>query len=476
MLESINKMGCYKETSASYYIPWIIAFSLFIETLDATILNIAIPQISFAFGASPIVLKIAITVYLLSLSIFIPISGWLADKYGICTIFSIAIFIFIFGSMLCATSENVSTLAIARFIQGAGGAMMMPVGRLILLRLFPKKEFVKVINYVSIPAVAGFALGPVIGGLIVTYMSWRWIFYLNIPIGIIGIFLSQVFIQNIKASCIRKFDGVGFFLFGIGLSTLSISFEIAGDMGKFNDTSIMLTFISVLSFFLYVIYATNIKQPVLNLKILAVRTFRLGLLGNLFSRIGMGGVPYLLPLIFQISLGMTAIKSGILFLPMAAGLLIMKIFGKKIIKKLGFKQVLVGNAILSSTATFLLAFIYRGLPIYCLILILFFYGTCTSLQLTTMNAINYVDISDEHASSATSMAAAIQQAAWGIGVAIAALFLAFFSHYFNLTQEFMIKAFSYTFISLGLICLMAVLIFIRLNSDDGKNVSGYGYQ
>lgn len=461
---------------ALYYLPWIIAFSSFIEILDATIINIALPDISSSFGHSPIIVKIAVTSYLLSLSIFIPISGWLADRYGMITIFSRATFIFLLGSILCALSNNIWGLAAARLLQGAGGAMMMPIGRLILLRVFPKDEFIKVLNYVSIPAIAGFALGPIIGGIIITYTSWRWIFYLNIPFGILGIYMLSTIPQDFKSVQIKKFDSFGFFLLSLGLSSLSIGFEIISDGAKLDYISITLVCLSLLSFYLYIVSARNTEQAILNLNILKIRTFRLGLLGNFISRIGMGGIPYLLPILLHSTLKMSVMKTSINILPMAAGLLIMKIIGRKIIKAWGFKNLLVINGILLTLATFLLVFIQIELPRYFLMLILLAYGMSTSLQLTAMNAINYVDVPDKYASDATSMAAAVQQSAWGIGVAIAATLLTFFSNYFGSIPTFTLEAFRCTFISLGCICLLSVPIFVQLNFCDGKHVSRHIYK
>ena len=471
---NINEKNHENKVYSLRYLPWVIGFSIFIEMLDASIINIAIPQISIAFGQPPVMLKIAITSYILGLAIFIPISGWVADRYGMATTFSNAILVFIIGSLLCALSSNAICLALARFVQGTGGAMMMPVGRLILLRSFSKVEFVKVISYVSISSVMGFTLGPIVGGLIITYASWKWIFYLNIPFGLLGIYFSRRMIENIKLELIKKFDSIGFFLFALGLTSLSIGVEIIGDTASISLISITLIVFSMCLFLLYVYHTNKIKiKPIIDLSIFKTQTFKIGLLGNLISRISFGGGPYLLSLMFQLALGLNVIKTSILILIMGSGLLVMKVISKKTISMFGFKQVLIMNALLSSIFTAAISLIDANLSHYLIAFILFFYGATTSLQLTTMNIINYVDILDEQTSSATSMTGVIQQAAWGIGVATAAFFLVYFSTFYHLTGAHLIEAFHYTFIVLSIICLASVPVFMRLNAGDGEHVSGY---
>ena len=281
-------------------------------------------------------------------------------------------------------------------------------------------------------------------------------------------------ITNIKTKLIKKFDFLGFFLFALGLTCLSIGFEIIGDTASINLISITLFVCSMCFFLSYVSHIQQIKiEPIIDSSIFKVQTFKIGILGNLISRISFGGVPYLLSLMFQLALGLDVIQTSMLMLIMGSGLLVMKVIGKKTISMFGFKQLLIINGVLSSIFTIAISLIDTNLPYYLTAFILFFYGATTSLQLTTMNIINYVDILDEQTSSATSMSAVIQQTGWGIGVAVAAFFLAYFSTHYHLTGNQLIEAFHYTFIVLSVICLASVPVFMRLNAGDGQHVSGY---
>lgn len=415
------------------YLPWVIAFSIFIEMLDASIINIAIPEISLVFEQPPVMLKNAITAYLLGLAIFIPISGWVADRYGMARTFSNAILVFIMGSLFCALSTNASALAISRFVQGSGGALMLPVGRLILLRSFSKRECVKVMSYVSISSVMGFTLGPIIGALVMTYASWKWIFYINLPLGLLGIYFSRKMIQNIKSPMIKKFDFLGFCMLGFGLTGLTAGFEMIGNMGAISYRAIAALIFSSGLFFLYGYHEKKIHiKPIIDLSIFKIKTFKMGVMGDFISRISFGGGPYLLSLMFQVPLGLSAITTSGFMLTMGVGLLVMKFFAKNLIRHFGFKQLLIGNALLSSLFTASLSLINENVSNNFIVLILFFYGASTSLQLTTMNLVNYVDILDDQSSNATSMTAAIQQTAWGMGVALAAFLLVYFSNTYDL--------------------------------------------
>jgi EmrB/QacA subfamily drug resistance transporter len=458
-------------THSRYLIPWLIAFALFMEKLDATIVSIAIPQMAKSLAENPISLKFAITSYLLSLAIFIPISGWIADKFGTKKIFIMAMSVFIVGSALSGFSNNLVTLVLARVVQGFGGALMMPVGRLILLRTFSIKELVKVTNYVAIPSLIGPALGPVIGGLIVTYLSWRWIFFINIPIGLIGIFLGLKYITDYKIPKAPTFDLSGFIFLGLGLAGLSLSFELFTKGAIPMPIELACVLASIAFLIIYFINAQKKAHPLLDLSLFKIRTFKITTLGSFVSRIGIGGVPFLLPLFFQISFGYPPLTSGLLILPLSIGMLAMKFFVRIILHWLGFKKTLVFNTLLLSLSIVQFVFISVNTPHYVIAAMLFIHGLLVSLQFTCMSTLSYVDLNPNNASKGTSIASTVQQLSMGFGVATSALVLNLLVGEKPLLPGISPAVFHKTFLIIGLSVLFSTLVFLRLHKSDGEHAS-----
>lgn len=454
------------------YIPYVIAFALFMETLDATIISTVIPKIAISLNTDPITLKIALTSYLLSLAIFIPISGWFADRFGTKNVFIAAISIFSLGSLTCGMALNLPLLVISRIIQGIGGALMMPVGRLILLRSFAKDELVKVTNYVTIPSLLGPAMGPVVGGIIASYVSWRWIFFVNIPFGLLGIFFATKVLSNLKNISNTKLDFVGFILFGIGLATLAFVFDSIGEQTLNAKILLKLAFFASILLTIYFIRSRHVQHPFIDLTIFKIRTFRITVLGSFFSRCGIGGMPFLLPLFFQLSLNKSPLYSGLMLLPFAMAMLIMKFFVKPTLKIFGFKKLLIMNTFLLGLSILNFCIVSPSMPTYLLVMLLFIHGLLTSLQFSCMNVLNYVDLNEQNVSKGTSIASAIQQLSMSFGIAISALLLRVLLGSYGDAFDINVQIFHKTFFVIGLLTLITTLIFLFLDKYDGREASG----
>jgi EmrB/QacA subfamily drug resistance transporter len=451
-------------------IPLVIACALFMEMLDSSIITTSIPQMALALAIDPISLKMVMTSYLISLAIFIPMSGWLADKYGAKQIFILAFIIFTLASVACATSSSLLELVIYRIIQGFGGSIMMPVGRLILLRIFKGKDMVWAMAYVTVPALIGPVLGPVIGGLITTYFSWHWIFMVNLPIGIVGIFLAIIYIPNVKPIEVSKFDFIGFIFFGFGIAFLAFFLTTVSEESIRQDIKYCAIIISLIFLLAYGINYRFFGSSLLNLNIFKTKTFKIGIIGSLFSRAGIAGIPFLLPMLFQINLGYSPIGSGIFLLFLAIGMMVAKFSIKFILKKLGFRNTLVLNTILIGLFTTSLSLLGSYYGYLATIITLLIIGFLSSLQYTCMNVITYVDLDKSMHSQGTSISSLTMQLSNSFGVIVASVVLRFFMHGLG---DFSLKSFNHSFILIGAFTILASSIFLFLNNDDGNKASGH---
>lgn len=449
----------------------IVAAALFMENLDTTIIATALPDIAREIGAAPLKVNLAITSYLLSLSIFIPLSGWMADRFGARRVFSLAIAVFMGGSIACAIADSLFGLVAARILQGFGGAMMVPVGRLVILRAVPKGELIKALTYLTIPALLGPVLGPPIGGFIVTYSSWRWIFLLNIPVGIVGIILSILYIPPIKAAIVPKLDWIGFLLTGFGLASLVFSFEA---MGRFPLPNWALGGIAGFGLLCLVTYwyrARHMAEPVVNLKLMKISTFRRAVLGGSVFRIGIGALPVLLPLMLQLGFGLTAFASGLLTFASAAGSLMMKGATQFMLRTFGFRRVLIFNAILCGVIMMGYALFNPAMSHIIIFVALLAGGFIRSLQFTGLNALSYADVDEALMSNASTFSAMMQQLSLSIGAGTAALAL-----HMTLTQRhgdtLQAADFQPAYLFIGGIAMVSSLFFLGLKKDAGANVSG----
>jgi EmrB/QacA subfamily drug resistance transporter len=459
------------QSRAAQIIPWLVALALFMETLDATIISTAIPKIAHSLHTGPISLKIALTSYLVSLAIFIPISGWLADCYGTQKTFAFAIAVFTLGSIMCALSLNLDFLVFSRVIQGIGGALMMPVARLILFKTFSQKELVQVTSFSTIPSLLGPALGPVIGGAIVTYISWRWIFLINVPFGILGIFLVKKFVLNEQAEQKSRFDYRGFFMLSISLLLLVIGLESISDrfLNTTEITSIMCSGLIILIG--YIRYAHKKHNAIVNLVLFQVRTFRLTVMGSFLSRCGMGGIPFLLPLFFQLGFGESPLHSGLLLVPYAFSMMMMKQAVKPILKRWGFRRTLIANTLFLSLTIAQFATLSWQTPLWLLTLMMCLHGLSTSLQFSCMNVLSYIDLPKNILSKGTSVGSCIQQLSMSFGIAFAAIFLRSLKELHHNPFHIQVQTFHETFLIMSLIPCLAVLAFMALKPNDGQEAS-----
>jgi EmrB/QacA subfamily drug resistance transporter len=453
-------------------LPWLIAVAFFMESLDTTILNTGVPTIAAALHVAPLSMKSVLASYTLSLAVFIPISGWMADKFGTRRVFASAIGLFSLGSLLCGISSNIHLLVAFRILQGCGGAMMVPVGRLTMVRAFAKSELIRAMTFVSIPGLIGPMLGPLAGGIIVAYFHWRMIFFVNIPIGLIGLFLVDRHLPDYREEHVPPLDIVGLILFGAGIALLSYVLEVFGEHTLSTLEVLGLLILSLGLLAGYGLHATRTDHPVLRLILFRIRTFRASVVGSFVTRIGIGGIPFLFPLLYQVGLGYSPVQSGLFMMPQAIASMSLKMTIPKILRRFGYRAVLISNTILIGGFIFLFSTIGLHTPPWLIVIMLFCYGFCTSLQYTSMNTLVYSDISEEQASSASSIASTMQQMSISFGVAAASLVTAFFlpASYRDNPSQF-IHGIHHAFWVLGGMTIVSTIVFRELRTSDGETVS-----
>ncbi|HLI20738.1 MAG TPA: MFS transporter, partial [Stellaceae bacterium] len=454
-------------------VPLIVACSLFMEQLDSTIIATALPTIARDINEDPLRLNLAITCYLLSLSIFIPLSGWMADRFGARTVFRAAIGVFMVGSILCGLSNDLWEFVAARMIQGMGGAMMSPVGRFVMLRAVPKEELLRAMIIVTTPAMLGPVFGPPLGGFIVTYFSWRWIFFINIPIAILGIVLVTLFVENLREDNIRPIDWPGFALTGIGLSCLVFGFEVVGRGGLPVPVVASMIALGVVCLSLYVWHAKRTAFPVIDLNLLNIQTFRIGVTGGTLTRMGIGALPFLLPFMMQIGFGYSPIISGLVTFASAAGALTMRLTATHIIRRYGYRNTLLFNAFLTSGLLGINALWQPSTPLFLIFGVLLFGGFFRSLQFSAINTLGYSDVPSSLMSRATPFASMAQQLAMSLGIGTGALLL----HTTLLIRGHATLGptdFTPAFVGVAAISLCAVPIFAKLSPEAGQGMIGGG--
>ena len=441
------------------------------ESLDTTILNTAVPAISSALQVSPLSMKAVLASYTLSLAVFIPVSGWMADRFGTRRVFASAIGLFTLGSFLCGISSDIHLLVACRILQGCGGAMMVPVGRLTLVRTFAKSDLLRMMSFVSIPALVAPMLGPIAGGLIVGYLHWRIIFFLNIPIGLAGLILVYLHLPDYREERSHPLDVVGLILFGSGIALLSYVLEIFGEhaLSPLEMTGLLALSGALLAG--YGLHARTVCYPLLELKLFGIRTFRAAVAGSFFTRLGIGGVPFLLPLLYQVGLGFTPIESGLLVMPQAIAAMSMKAIMPRLLSRVGYRGVLISNTLILGALLILFATIGLRTPVWAILLLAFIYGAFTSLQYTSMNTLVYADITEQDTSGASSIASTMQQMSISFGVAAAGLATALFVTRAHSNPQGMIQGIHRALCGLGMVTIVSTLVFSGLKSGDGSNVS-----
>lgn len=456
------------------FLPLIVGISLFMDQLDSTIVNSAIPAMSLSFGVAPLSLRSVMTSYILSLAVFITLSGWMADRFGTKRIFTFAVIGFTASSFLCGMSTSVDILTFFRVIQGISAAMMMPVGRLLIVRTFEKSELLRAMNYVIIPALIGPLLGPSVGGLIIHWFSWPMIFFINIPIGIALLFFVNNYVPDYKSDEKKSFDWIGFFLFGGGLGLLTWMLDLIDN--QYSNINLILIGIltAVLMIAGFIVYSFKASSPLLSVDIFKIRTFRISILGGFFSRLGIGGLPFILPFLYQVGLGFPAWKAGLLTIPTALAAIGLKFFSSSVLALFGYKRVLILNTVLISFALFFYAQVDKDTSIELIIFINVVLGCLSSLQMASINSLVFSDIAKNQSSVASTMSSSVQQLTFSFGLTGSALVIGFFIE--NLDTQILdktIHALSLSFIALGAITLLSTLWFFYLEDTDGRQISGH---
>jgi EmrB/QacA subfamily drug resistance transporter len=458
--------------TAKRLLPWLVAVGFFMESLDTTILNTAVPAIAKALSVPPLSMKAVLSSYTLSLAVFIPISGWMANRFGTRRVFASAIGIFTLGSFLCGISNNIHLLVACRVLQGCGGAMMLPVGRLTMVRAFAKSELITAMSFVAIPGLIGPMLGPLLGGLIIGYFHWSVIFFVNIPIGLFGLYMVYRHLPNYREQRNFPLDIIGLVLFGSGIALLSYVLEIFGETTLSGREILGLLAISAALLGAYGLHTLRTTHPLLRLGLVKIRSFRVAVTGNLFTRLGIGGIPFLLPLLYQVGLGFTPIQSGLLIMPQAFAAMSLKLTMPLILKKFGYRRVLIANTILLGMLIFLFSTIDVTTPAWVIVAMAFTFGFLTSLQYTSMNTLAYADVNEKEASGASTIASTVQQLAVSFGIAAASLAAALFiPDRMHATAPELIHGIHLAFLFLGALTIVSTIVFNELRSGDGDAVS-----
>jgi len=458
-------------SSRSAQIALLVAGAFFMENLDGTVVVTAMPQMASAFGVHPIDLNIGVSAYLLTLAVFIPASGWVADRFGARRVFAGAIAVFTIASILCGFSENLTAFTIARIMQGIGGAMMVPVGRLAVLRSTEKYELIGAIATITWPGLAAPVLGPALGGFITTYASWHWIFFLNVPLGLIAFVLTLRLMPNEKEGARRPFDGVGFILTGVACFALMYSLDLVSRDGASWPAGSLLIFGSLAAGGLGVVHARHRKYPLVDLRALSVHSYAVTIWGGSVFRIAIGSIPFLLPLLFQVGFGLSAFASGLLVLPVFAGNLVMKPLTTPVLRRLSFRTILISNGLLNAAAIFACIFLTPATPVIVVALLLFVSGTMRSMQFTALNTLAFADVSEDRMSGANTLFNMAQQMAMGMGIALGAVALRIAGLFqSNASGTIPLTNFHIAFAIVGVIALIAILDVLGLAPSAGDNV------
>jgi EmrB/QacA subfamily drug resistance transporter len=454
------------------YLPWVVAVALFMEGLDTTIVNTAVPAIAEGLQVTPLSLKAVVTSYILSLAVCIPVSGWMADRYGTRRVFGIAVAVFTFASILCGLALNAPMLVAGRILQGVGAAMMMPVGRLAIIRTFPKAELLRAMNFVIIPALIGPLLGPTVGGLVVHWLSWHYIFFINVPVGLMALWLAHRYMPDYRGDSRRPLDVVGLVLFGSGAALLSWLLEIFGEHQVDATSAAVLLALSLSLLAAYGLHARETAHPLLRLALFRVRTFRVSVVGGFVTRLGVGGLPFLLPLLYQLGLGMPAWQSGLLMMPVAAAAMGMKFIASWVLARFGYRRVLMVNTVMIGVVVGLFSLVTPATPIGLIVLLGLAMGFFNSLQYTSMNSMAFADIDTPDSSMASTISSSMQQMSMSFGLACGSLIAGWYLGELPQTDRAAVtSALHYAFLTLGGLTMLSSLSFWTLRPTDGESVS-----
>ena len=450
-------------------VPLIVACALFMQNLDSTALATALPSIAESLNETPLRLHLIITSFMLSLAAFLPVSGWVADRFGARTIFRLAIAIFTLASIACGLTESFETLLLARVVQGAGGAMMVPVGRLILVRSVAKSELISAMALMGMPALIGPIIGPLLAGVLITVASWRWIFWMNVPIGILGIILVSIFIEDVREPDVKRFDWRGFALSSLGLCGTLFGLDALSTHHSADPVAIAALVTGLIAMVLYVFHAKRVDNPILDLKLLKFPTFRVSVTGGSLFRIGVGAVPFLLPLMMQQGFGYSPIESGLITFVSAAGSFGMRTMAKQVLRRFGFRKVLVWNTLIASFFMCLCGLFSSDSSRAFMMTVIFLGGVFRSLQFTALNTIAFAEIEGPLMSQATSFSQMAQRLSLSFGVAISAFVLFWVG---GEGAHMPVQAFATAFVVVGVLSGLSLFSFVKLTADAGDEIAG----
>jgi EmrB/QacA subfamily drug resistance transporter len=450
------------------FLPWVVAIAFFMQTLDGTILNTTLPTMARSLGESPLRMQSVVIAYLLTVALFIPASGWLADRFGTRRVFLAAVVLFSFGSLLCALSPSLPWLVAARVVQGVGGALLLPVGRLAVLRAYPRTELLKVLSFVTIPGLVGPLVGPPLGGWLVEVASWHWVFLINLPVGAIGVFAALRYMPDLRGAAGRRFDWPGFAMFSLGLAFVTLGLQGLGERAISAPLSILLVIGGLAALAAYWVHAARTENALFSLALFRIPTFSVGVLGNLFARLGSGAMPFLTPLFLQVGLGYAPSVAGLTMVPTVIGAMAIKLVAEPLIKRFGYRRVLVTNTLLLGGLIAGFALVDRATPHLAILAYLGLFGVCNSLQFTAMNTLTLGDLDDARASGGNSLLSVVMQLSMSLGVAAAGALLGAFAVLPPAAPD-LERTFHLTYLCMGALSALAAGIFFQLGRREGPS-------
>ena len=456
-------------------LPWVVAIAFFMQTLDGTILNTTLPTMARDLGESPLRMQSVVIAYMLTVALLIPASGWLADRFGTRRAFVSAIVLFSLGSLLCALSPSLPWLVAARVVQGVGGSLLLPVGRLAVLRAYPRAELLKVLSFVTIPGLVGPLLGPPLGGWLVEVATWHWVFLINLPVGVIGVFASLRYMPDLRGAVGQRFDWPGFVMFSLGLVLVSLGLQGLGEHAFSAAMSIVLMLAGLASMAAYWVHAARAEKALFSLTLFQIPTFSIGILGNLFARLGSGAMPFLTPLFLQVGLGYSPSRAGLTMVPIVLGAMLIKFFAEPVIKRFGYRRVLVVNTLLVGGFIAGFALVDASTPHAVILGYLALFGVVNSMQFTAMNTLTLGDLDDARASGGNSLLSVVMQLSMSLGVAAAGALLAAFASPIvipiasSVGPTNVIHTFHATYLCMGALSALAAGIFFQLGRGEGPS-------
>jgi len=454
------------------FLPWVVAMAFFMQSLDITVLNTALPGMARDLHEDPLRMQSAVIAYMLTVALLIPASGWLADRFGTRTLFLWALGLFSAGSLACALSPSLNVLVLSRVLQGAGGAMLLPVGRLAVLRAFPRDEFLPVMSFIAIPSLVGPLMGPTLGGFLVEYVSWHWIFLINLPVGVIAMTAAMRFMPQFLGERLQAFDWSGFALFSAGLMLSSFGLQGLGEHRGSTALALLAVMAGLACMAAYWLHAARTEQPLFNMAMFKVPSYRIGLLGNLFARLGSGATPFLTPLFLQLGLGYSPSEAGMSMIPAVLGAMLIKTLSTRLIRRLGYRRVLTANTLLLAAMIASFALVGREVTHVQLAIQLLVFGLINSMQFTAMNALTLSELDASTASSGNSLLSVVMQFSMSLGVASSSLFLLLYSggtvDRHTAVGVDLLPAFHLTYVSIGAMAALAAFIFSQLRAHEGR--------